>query len=179
MTELTDIQQQIKTSLITAIISNNLKTVQETFNSNGNDDIQAALRHKGIFTSDKGTILDFVIGRLEASVNNKKENVAIIELIWKRADQNTRDFLCGYEVIEHFGNEPYATGIIDDLKRYQRKIDHNNTDIYPVLAQVIQEMEEHKRVKDLNIELMDAIESLDVNQVKAALENCGTDAARV
>lgn len=42
MTELTDIQQKIQTSLITAISENNLKMVQEIFNSNENDDIQAA-----------------------------------------------------------------------------------------------------------------------------------------
>ncbi|WP_353270430.1 hypothetical protein [Wolbachia endosymbiont (group A) of Myopa testacea] len=45
MIGLTDIKQQIQTSLITAISNNNLKTVQEIFNSNENDDIQAALRH--------------------------------------------------------------------------------------------------------------------------------------
>lgn len=56
MTELTDIQQQIKTSLIRAIINNNLKTVQDIFNDNEYDDIQAALRHKETPISGKDTI---------------------------------------------------------------------------------------------------------------------------
>lgn len=49
----------------------------------------------------------------------------------------------------------------------------------PGLETVIQEMEEHKRVMGLDSNLQEAIENLDIDQVKAALENCGTDAARV
>ncbi len=176
MIGLTNTQQQIQTSLITAISNNNLKTVQDIFNNDEYDDVQAALRHEGTLTSDKGTILDFVINCSKASVNTKAE---IIELIWQEADQKTRDFLCGYKVANGFEDQPYFTDTIDNLKRFQGKIDSNNTDIYSALETVIQEMEEHKRVMGLGSNLQEAIISLDVNQVKAALENCGEDAARV
>lgn len=39
MTELTNTQQQIQTSLITAIVNNNLKKVQDIFNNDEYDDI--------------------------------------------------------------------------------------------------------------------------------------------
>lgn len=84
MTELTDIQQKIQTSLITAISENNLKMVQEIFNSNENDDIQAALRHEGAPTSEKDIILYFAITRLNDIVEDKEKfekSVKIIELI--------------------------------------------------------------------------------------------------
>ncbi|WP_353270429.1 hypothetical protein [Wolbachia endosymbiont (group A) of Myopa testacea] len=65
---------------------------------------------------------------------------------------------------------------IESFQNFQRET--GLSDI-PALKTVIQEMEEHRRVMNLNIELRLAIISLDVNQVKAALENYGTDAARV
>lgn len=49
----------------------------------------------------------------------------------------------------------------------------------PALETVIQEMEEHKRVMDLSSILRDAIKSLNVNQVEAALENCGENVQSV
>lgn len=98
-------------------------------------------------TSNKGTILDFVIDCSEASVNTKVE---IIELIWKEADQKTRDSLCGCKVTKFFEDQPYFTDTIDNLKRFQGKIDLNNTDIYPALKTVIEEVEEHKRVMGLD-----------------------------
>ncbi|WP_353288617.1 hypothetical protein [Wolbachia endosymbiont (group A) of Pogonocherus hispidulus] len=159
MTELTDIQQRIKTSLIRAISDNDLKMVQETFNSNGNDDIQAALRHKETPISSKDTILDLAIVRLNIAV---EAQVEIIKLIWEKANQKTRDFVCDH-AIENFQNFRIQT-VLSDI---------------PALETVIQEMEEHKRVMDLNMKLIRVIKSLNVNQVKAALENCGENVQSV
>ncbi|WP_353275385.1 hypothetical protein [Wolbachia endosymbiont (group A) of Pipizella viduata] len=165
MTELTDIQQKIQTSLIRAISENNLKMVQETFNSNGNDDIQAALRHEGAPTSEKDIILYFAITRLNDIVEDKEKfekSVKIIELIWQKTNQKNRDSVCDH-AIESFQNFQRET-VLSDIT---------------ALETVIQEMKEHKRVKDLNIELMDVISSLNANQVKAALENCGENVQSV
>ncbi|WP_341820256.1 hypothetical protein [Wolbachia endosymbiont (group A) of Cydia strobilella] len=86
--------------------------------------------------------------------------------------------MCDYKVIEFFEGQPYFADTIDDLKRFQGKIDYNSTE-YFALARVIQEIEKHERVKDLDSNLQEAIENLDIDQVKAALENCGEDVERV
>lgn len=49
-----------------------------------------------------------------------------------------------------FEDQPYFTDTIDNLKRFQGKIDLNNTDIYPALKTVIEEVEKHKRVMGLD-----------------------------
>ncbi|WP_353282269.1 hypothetical protein [Wolbachia endosymbiont (group A) of Myopa testacea] len=165
MTELTDIQQKIQTSLITAISENNLKMVQEIFNSNENDDIQAALRHEGAPTSEKDIILYFAITRLNDIVEDKEKfekSIKIIELIWQKTNQKIRDSVCDH-AIESFENSLRET-VLSDI---------------PALETVIQEMEEHKRVMDLSSILRDAIKSLNVNQVEAALENCGENVQSV
>ncbi|WMT84619.1 hypothetical protein NMD99_00915 [Wolbachia endosymbiont of Listronotus oregonensis] len=165
MTELTDIQQKIQTSLITAISENNLKMVQEIFNSNENDDIQAALRHEGAPTSEKDIILYFAITRLNDIVEDKEKfekSVKIIELIWQKTNQKIRGSVCDH-AIESFENSLRET-VLSDI---------------PALETVIQEMEEHKRVMDLSSILRDAIKSLNVNQVEAALENCGENVQSV
>ncbi|WP_265025531.1 DUF2157 domain-containing protein [Wolbachia endosymbiont (group A) of Bibio marci] len=95
MIGLTNAQEEILGSLRQAVWNGNFQEVQNVLDNNEHNDIQAVLSHKGTLTSDKGTILDCVIDCPEASVNTK---VGIIELIWKRADQNTRDFLCGYKI---------------------------------------------------------------------------------
>lgn len=176
MVELTNAQEEILDSLRQAVWNGNFQEVQNVLDNNEHNDIQAVLSHEGTLTSDKGTILDFVIDCPEASVNTKVE---IIELIWKEADQKTRDSLCGCKVTKFFEDQPYFTDTIDNLKRFQGKIDLNNTDIYPALKTVIEEVEEHKRVMGLDSNLQEAIENLDIDQVKAALENCGENAARV
>ncbi|WP_419247338.1 hypothetical protein ACJZL1_01380 [Wolbachia endosymbiont of Rhagoletis indifferens] len=147
MIGLTNAQEEILGSLRQAVWNGNFQEVQNVLDNNEHNDIQAVLSHKGTLTSDKGTILDCVIDCPEASVNTK---VGIIELIWKRADQNTRDFLCGHKVTKIFEDQPYFTDTIDNLKRFQGKIDLNNTDIYPALKTVIEEVEEHKRVMGLD-----------------------------
>ncbi|WP_341822498.1 hypothetical protein [Wolbachia endosymbiont (group A) of Clivina fossor] len=58
--------------------------------------------------------------------------------------------MCGYKVTKFFEDQPYFTDTIDNLKHFQRKIDPNNTDIYPALKTVIEEVEEHKRVMGLD-----------------------------
>ncbi|WP_341816756.1 hypothetical protein [Wolbachia endosymbiont (group A) of Agelastica alni] len=175
MVGLTDTQEEILDLLRQAIQDNNSQEVKNIFDNKEYNDIQAVLSHEGTLTSDKGTILNDVIDCSNASVSTKVE---LIKLIWQKADQKTCDFLCDYKVVNSFEDQPYFTGMIDDLKRFQQKIDHNNTE-YSALAQVIQEMEEHKRVMDLDSNLQEAIENLDIDQVKAALENCGENAARV
>ncbi|WP_353277466.1 hypothetical protein [Wolbachia endosymbiont (group A) of Agelastica alni] len=161
MTELTGIQQRIRTSLITAISSNNPQAVQDIFEDEDNeyDDIQAALRHKGTFVGNEDTILDLAIVRLNIAVEAQAQ-VKIIKLIWEGANQETRDSVC-CRAIDSF------LGLQKDL---------NNI---PALETVIEEIEEHKRVMDLDIALRRAIRSLDVDQVKATLENCGEDVERV
>ncbi|MDE5062425.1 hypothetical protein [Wolbachia endosymbiont of Drosophila tsacasi] len=164
MTELTNTQQQIRTSLITAIINNNLKKVQDIFNNDEYDDIQAALIRRAPI-GDKDVILHFAITRLKAVVKdqeNLEKSVKIIELIWQKTNQKIRGSVCGY-AIESFQNFQRETGL----------------SYIPALKTHIQEIEEHRRVENLIITLIFIIISLDVNQVKAALENCGTDAARV
>ncbi|WP_338406767.1 hypothetical protein [Wolbachia endosymbiont (group A) of Longitarsus flavicornis] len=175
MVGLTDTQEEILDLLRQAIQDNNSQEVKNIFDNKEYNDIQAVLSHEGTLTSDKGTILNDVIDCSNASVSTKVE---LIKLIWQKADQKTCDFLCDYKVVNSFEDQPYFTGMIDDLKRFQQKIDHNNTE-YSALAQVIQEMKEHERVMGLDSDLQEAIEDLDVNRVKAVLENCGADAARV
>ncbi|MFP3015547.1 MAG: hypothetical protein ACEY3B_04520 [Wolbachia sp.] len=164
MTELTSTQLQIRFSLIIAIVNNNLKKVQDIFNNDEYDDIQAALIQRAP-SGDKDIILHFAITRLKAVVKDQEDlekSVKIIELIWQKTNQKIRGSVCGY-AIESFQNFQRETGLSD----------------IPALKTVIQEIEEHRRVENLIITLRFMIISLDVNQVKAALENCGTDAARV
>lgn len=178
MVELTDAQEEILGSLRQAVRNDNFQEVQNVLDNKEHkehNDIQAVLSHEGTLTSDKGTILNDVIDCSNASVSTK---VKIIELIWQKADQKTHDFLCDYKVIEFFEGQPYFADTIDDLKRFQGKIDYNSTE-YFALARVIQEIEKHERVKDLDSNLQEAIENLDIDQVKAALENCGEDVERV
>ncbi|WP_353289391.1 hypothetical protein [Wolbachia endosymbiont (group A) of Paraperithous gnathaulax] len=174
MVELTDAQEEILGSLRQAVWNGSVQEVQNVLDDNEHNDIQAVLSHEGTLTSDKGTILDFVMC---CSITIKAQ-VKIIELIWQKADQKTHDFLCDYKVIEFFEGQPYFADTIDDLKRFQGKIDCNSTE-YFALARVIQEIEKHERVKDLDSNLQEAIENLDIDQVKAALENCGEDVERV
>ncbi|WP_353285610.1 hypothetical protein [Wolbachia endosymbiont (group A) of Gastracanthus pulcherrimus] len=175
MVELTDAQEKILGSLRQAVWDGNFQKVQDIFNNGEHNDIQAVLNHEGTLTSNKGTILDFVIDCSEASVNTKVE---IIELIWEEADQKTRDFLCDYKVTKSFEDQPYFTDTIDDLKRFQGKFDPHSTE-YFALVQVVQKIEDHKWVMDLDSNLQEAIGNLDIDQVKAALENCGEDVERV
>lgn len=65
---------------------------------------------------------------------------------------------------------------IESFQNFQRET--GLSDI-TALKTVIQEMEEHRRVMGLNIELRRVIKSLNVNQVKAALENYGEDVKSV
>ncbi|MDX5526640.1 MAG: hypothetical protein O7167_01975 [Wolbachia endosymbiont of Andrena nigroaenea] len=65
---------------------------------------------------------------------------------------------------------------IESFQNFQRET--GLSDI-TALKTVIQEMEEHRRVMGLNIELRHVIKSLNVNQVKAALENYGEDVKSV
>ncbi|WP_341814653.1 hypothetical protein [Wolbachia endosymbiont (group A) of Chalcis sispes] len=175
MVELTDAQEKILGSLRQAVRNDNFQEVQNVLDNKEHNDIQAVLSHEGTLTSDKGTILNDVIDCSNASVSTK---VKIIKLIWQKADKKTRDFLCDYKVTKYLEGQQYFTDTIDDLKRFQGKIDYNNTE-YFALARVIQEIEKHERVMGLDSNLQEAIEDLDVNRVKAVLENCGADAARV
>ncbi|WP_264705095.1 hypothetical protein [Wolbachia endosymbiont (group A) of Gymnosoma rotundatum] len=124
MVELTNAQEEILGSLRQAVQDNNSQEVKNIFDNNEHNNIQAVLSHEGTLTSDKGTILNDVIDCSNASVSTK---VKIIELIWKEADQKTRDFLC--------------CCTIDNFRRFGS---YN----IPALKTVIQEMEEHKRVMD-------------------------------
>ncbi|WP_264338457.1 hypothetical protein [Wolbachia endosymbiont (group A) of Cheilosia soror] len=154
MVKLTNAQEEILDSLRQAVWNGNFQEVQSVLDNNEHNDIQAVLSHEETLTSDKGTILDFVMC---CSITIKAQ-VEIIELIWQKADQKTRDFLC--------------CRTIDNFRRFGS---YN----IPALKTVIQEMEEHKRVMGLDSNLQEAIENLDIDQVKAALENCGENAARV
>ncbi|WP_253303255.1 hypothetical protein [Wolbachia endosymbiont of Phyllotreta cruciferae] len=175
MVELTNAQEKILGSLRQAVWNGNFQEVQNVLDNNEHNDIQAVLSHEGTLTSDKGTILDFVMC---CSITIKAQ-VKIIELIWQKADPETHDFLCDYKVTKYLEGQPYFTDTIDDLKRFQGKIDSNNTDICFALETVIEEVEEHKRVMGLDSNLQEAIKNLDIDQVKAALENYGENAARV
>ncbi|QTP63154.1 hypothetical protein HUB95_03965 [Wolbachia endosymbiont of Ceratosolen solmsi] len=86
--------------------------------------------------------------------------------------------MCDYKVTKSFEDQPYFTDTIDDLKRFQGKFDPHSTE-YFALVQVVQKIEDHKWVMDLDSNLQEAIENLDIDQVKAALENCGEDVERV
>ncbi|MDX5507490.1 MAG: hypothetical protein O7149_02590 [Wolbachia endosymbiont of Hylaeus sinuatus] len=170
MVELTNAQEEILDSLRQAVWNGNFQEVQNVLDNNEHNDIQAVLSHEGTLTSDKGTILDFVMC---CSITIKAQ-VEIIEQIWKEADQKTRDFLCNTEYDLAGGDSVNTINMLRGLQ--ERTNDSNNG---PVLGKVIQEMEEHKRVMDLDSNLQEAIENLDIDQVKAALENCGENAARV
>lgn len=154
MVELTDAQEEILGSLRQAVRNDNFQEVQNVLDNKEHKDIQAVLSHEGTLTSDKGTILNDVIDCSNASVSTK---VGIIELIWQKANKETRDFLCCRAIDSFQGFGLYNI---------------------PALKTVIQEMEKCK-MGILDMALRHAIKSLDVNQVKAALENCGENAARV
>ncbi|WP_353288494.1 hypothetical protein [Wolbachia endosymbiont (group A) of Tromatobia lineatoria] len=112
MVELTDAQEEILGSLRQAVWNGSVQEVQNVLDDNEHNDIQAVLSHEGTLTSDKGTILDFVMC---CSITIKAQ-VKIIELIWQKADQKTHDFLCDYKVIEFFEGQPYFADTIDDLR---------------------------------------------------------------
>lgn len=154
MVELTNAQEEILDSLRQAVWNGNFQEVQNVLDNNEHNDIQAVLSHEGTLTSDKGTILDFVMC---CSITIKAQ-VEIIEQIWQEADQKTRDFMCCRAIDSFRGFGLYNI---------------------PALKTVIQEIEEHKRVMDLDFNLQEAIGNLDVDQVKAALENCGEDIEKV
>ncbi|BEP31158.1 MAG: hypothetical protein WBIAU1_06360 [Wolbachia endosymbiont of Drosophila biauraria] len=119
------------------------------------------MNHEGIGAGYKDNFLDFAIIGLDAGVKVQGEigeNVEIIKQIWKVANQKTRDFVC-CRAIESFR----GFGLYN----------------IPALKTVIQEIEEHKRVMDLDMALRRAIRSLNVDQVKTALENCGEDVESV
>jgi|GEM_PF-6223095 len=180
MIGLTKEQEDILASLKLAVQQSNLQEVENIFNSHG-DDIQAVLRHKGyaLSCSDRDTILDFAIMCLRDEVRDTGkfgESVEIIKLIWDKPDQKTRDFLCSIKYSLAEGGSVSTISMLRDLQGQGRTNDSNNGS---VLGEVIQEMEEHKRVEDLNIKLMRVIKNLNVDQVKAALKNCGTDIEKV
>ncbi|WP_341824294.1 hypothetical protein [Wolbachia endosymbiont (group A) of Udea olivalis] len=170
MVELTNAQEEILDSLRQAVWNGNFQEVQNVLDNNEHNDIQAVLSHEGTLTSDKGTILDFVMC---CSITIKAQ-VEIIEQIWKEADQKTRDFLCNTEYDLAGGDSVNTINMLRGLQ--ERTNDSNNG---PVLGKVIQKIEDHKWVMDLDSNLQEAIENLDIDQVKAALENCGEDVERV
>ncbi|WP_265023909.1 hypothetical protein [Wolbachia endosymbiont (group A) of Epagoge grotiana] len=170
MVELTNAQEEILDSLRQAVWNGNFQEVQNVLDNNEHNDIQAVLSHEGTLTSDKGTILDFVMC---CSITIKAQ-VEIIEQIWKEADQKTRDFLCNTEYDLVGGDSVNTINMLRGLQ--ERTNDSNNG---PVLGKVIQKIEDHKWVMDLDSNLQEAIENLDIDQVKAALENCGEDVERV
>lgn len=133
MTELTDIQQKIRTSLIAAIQQDNPQEVQTIFNNKEYDDIQAVLRELIPENGAIDSILSYVTYRDE---DNEENKVKIIKLIWGKADQKTCDFLCCHNVVNLFEGRPHFMNTINDLKHFQQKIDPNNTE-YSALAQVI------------------------------------------
>ncbi|WP_264339336.1 hypothetical protein [Wolbachia endosymbiont (group A) of Cydia splendana] len=170
MVALTNAQEEILDSLRQAVWNGNFQEVQNVLDNNEHNDIQAVLSHEGTLTSDKGTILDFVMC---CSITIKAQ-VEIIEQIWKEADQKTRDFLCNTEYDLAGGDSVNTINMLRGLQ--ERTNDSNNG---PVLGKVIQKIEDHKWVMDLDSNLQEAIENLDIDQVKAALENCGEDVERV
>lgn len=168
MVELTNAQRKILASLAEAIDNNNLQTVQEIFNNHEDNDIQAVLSHKGSLNSYKDTILDFAISYLKREVEAQGEigkSVEIIEQIWQKADQKTRDSVC-YRAMDSF-------------KSYPNEINSSNIEIYPDLKEVIEKVKKHKRVMALDHNLRKAIRSLDVEQVREALNGCGEDVKSV
>lgn len=170
MTELNDVQKKILSSLAEAIINSNLQGVQDIFNNkeNKNDDIQAVLSHEGVMGSHKDTILDYAIMCFRDKVRDTEkfgESVEIIGLIWQEANQKTRDSVCDR--------------VIDSFSGYLGEIYPNNAGICFDLKEVIQEVEEHKRVRDFNSKLKLAITNLDVDQVKKALVDCGENIEKV
>lgn len=152
MIGLTEAQQEILGSLRQAVFNGNFQEVQNVLDNNEHNDIQQVLKFK---------FLNKVL------VIRTEEDIKIIALFWEVADQETRDFLC----TEKVGNE---RALILAFEKRQKKMNTNQS-----LEQVIQKVKEHEKVMDLDSDLQEAIISLDVDEVKAALENCGTDAARV
>ncbi|WP_457923658.1 hypothetical protein [Wolbachia endosymbiont of Muscidifurax uniraptor] len=72
MVELTDAQEKILGSLRQAVWDGNFQKVQDIFNNGEHNDIQAVLNHEGTLTSNKGTILDFVI---DSSISSSKSSI--------------------------------------------------------------------------------------------------------
>ncbi len=174
MIGLTDIQTHIQNSLIKAILCGNLLEVQNMFKDSEDSNIQKILRLEWISNELRNTVLRVAIDSY--NIQGQEKAIEIIELIWQKADQRTRDFLCSTEYDSAEGGSVSTINMLRDLQGQGRTNDSNNG---LVLGEVIQEMEEHKRVMGLDSNLQEAIENLDVDQVKAALENCGEDAARV
>ncbi|WP_341823719.1 hypothetical protein [Wolbachia endosymbiont (group A) of Agelastica alni] len=152
MIRLTKAQQEILGSLRQAVFNGNFQEVQDVLDSNEHNDIQQVLKFR---------FLDKVL------VIRTEEDMKIIALFWEVADQETRDFLC----TEKVGNE---RALILAFEKRQKKMNTNQS-----LEQVIQKVKEHEKVMDLDSDLQEAIINLDVDKVKAALENCGEDVESV
>ncbi len=161
MVKLTNAQKEILDSLRLAIWGHNVEKVRDIFED------QKFLRL--MRTSDKirNAVLEVAIQSCD--MYGLKEDIEVIGLIWQKADQRTRDFLCSREYNLKVGGSVSAINILRNMQEKGRTNDSNKA----ALEEVIQEMEEHKRVKDLNMGLKDGIISFDVDRVKAALENCG------
>ncbi|WP_353274817.1 hypothetical protein [Wolbachia endosymbiont (group A) of Ennomos erosarius] len=150
----------------------NLLKVRNIFKDNEDSNIQKILRLEWISNELRNTVLRVAIDSY--NIQDQEKAIEIIELIWQKADQKTRDFLCNTEYDLAGGDSVNTINMLRGLQ--ERTNDSNNG---PVLGKVIQEMEEHKRVRDFNYELHVAITSFNVDQVEATLENCGEDVERV
>jgi hypothetical protein len=133
-----------------AILHGNLLEVRNIFKDNEDSNIQKILRLQ--WTSNKlinnvlGVAIDFY------NTHGQKEGIEIIKLIWQKADQNTCDVLCSTEYnLAEDGN----VSTINMLR--QGRTNDSNKDI---LEEVIQEMEEYKRVMGLDYNLREAIKIL-------------------
>ncbi len=168
MTGSTNTQQGILDSLVQAILHGNLLEVRNIFKDNEDSNIQKILRLKWTSNELINSVLRVAIDFY--NTHGQKEGIEIIELIWQKADQGTRDFLCREEYNLAAGGSVNVINMLRDLQEQGRTNDSN---------EVIQEMEEHKRVMALGYNLREAIMSLNVNQVKVALENCDTDIEKV
>lgn len=174
MIELTNAQGEILVLLARSISGRNFQEVENIFKGNEDSNIQKILRF--VWTSDdklRNTVLRVAIDSY--NIHGQKEGIEIIELIWQKADQKTRDFLCSTEYNLAEGDSVSTINMLRDLQGQERTNDSNKA----VLEEVIQEMEEHKRVMGLGSNLRGAMKNLDVDQVKAALKDCGTDIEKV
>ncbi|MFP3033753.1 MAG: hypothetical protein ACEY3M_22530 [Wolbachia sp.] len=73
----------------------NLLKVRNIFKDNEDSNIQKILRLEWISNELRNTVLRVAIDSY--NIQDQEKAIEIIELIWQKADQKTRDFLCNTE----------------------------------------------------------------------------------
>lgn len=144
MIGLTNAQREIQHLLMVAICTQDLKIVQEMFNSNGNDGIQAALRHERA-----QTILYLAITYLETVVEDKEKlekSVKIIKLLWDKTSPDVRNSWLEDCMVNKEGQNTGGNYMLDSLEKRQEM--YGNIAGEGWVKDFIQEVKDYKKSRE-------------------------------